>query len=417
MKFKWNLDESPPPIEEHSRAKLSVLRSYLRAYFDRLSVNLARDEFRLDLVDGFAGGGIFQDGNEIVPGTPLIMLEESETAKTRLNQGRIKHLNFDFKYYFIDKAKAHTDHLKKVLIERGYQVSDNEIVIRNSLFQDAAKDIIAEIHRRQPRAGRAIFLLDQTGFSQVDMNLVAQIFQKLPTAEVIFTFAADALVNFLADRPAIVQAVAPLDLTPQSISDLIQLKEGDGGRALVQRVFRDKIRSVTNATYDTPFFIRPERSRRTLWFLHLSRHPTAWDVMMQCHWNNRNTFEHYGPGGFEMMGWDNLNSGTLPLLRFGKIDERQMRKQILDAMPDRLFALASEGAITIDAVRHELANETAARFSDMDSIILELSREKEIEILDADNKVRSSRLRKLRPHDRIAIPKQMRMFFDSQRRG
>ena len=262
----------------------------------------------------------------------------------------------------------------------------------------------------------SIFLLDQTGFSQVKWDVVARILKKLPTAEVILTFAADHLVNFLADRPAIVQAVAPLDLTPQNISDLIQLKKGDGGRALVQRVLREKIRSVTNATYDTPFFIRPERSRRTLWFLHLSRHPTARDVMMQCHWNNRNTFEHYGPGGFEMLGWDNLSSRTLPLFRFGKIDEQQMRKQILDAMPDRLFALASEEAITIDAVRHELANETAARFSDMDSIILELFREKEIEILGADNKVRSSRLRKLRPHDRIAISKQIRMFFDIQRR-
>ena len=76
--FKWHPDEPPPLIEEHSKAKLDVLRSYLRAYFDRLNVNSARDEFKLDLIDGFAGGGTFRDNTGIVSGTPLIMLEESK---------------------------------------------------------------------------------------------------------------------------------------------------------------------------------------------------------------------------------------------------------------------------------------------------------------------------------------------------
>ena len=80
MSFRWRPGDPPPPIEEHSKAKLTVLRRYLRAYFDRLSVNRSRDEFRLDLIDGFSGGGVFTDGNEIVPGTPLIMIEESEGA-------------------------------------------------------------------------------------------------------------------------------------------------------------------------------------------------------------------------------------------------------------------------------------------------------------------------------------------------
>ena len=70
MDFRWYPGEPPPSIEEHSKAKPDVLRSYLRAYFDRLNVNPQREEFKLDLVDGFAGGGTFRDGNEILSGTP-----------------------------------------------------------------------------------------------------------------------------------------------------------------------------------------------------------------------------------------------------------------------------------------------------------------------------------------------------------
>ena len=414
--FKWHPDEPPPLIEEHSKAKLDVLRSYLRAYFDRLNVNLARDEFKLDLIDGFAGGGIFQDGNEIVSGTPLIMLEESETAIDRLSRARTKPLRFDFKHYFVDIEAAHTNHFRKVLDERGYRVDGEKIVVRNSRFEDTLDDIIAEIRRRQPRAGRSLFLLDQCGFSQVEIGIIARIFRELPAAEVILTFAADALINFLAETPEFVRMAIPLELTEHRISDLIQLRNGDGGRALVQRVLRGHIRDTTKATFDTPFFIRPRQSRRALWFLHLSRHPTARDVMIQCHWNNYNKFEHYGPGGFDMLGWDALNSGTLPLFHFEKLDAEATRRQLLNSMPNELFSLASEEPITIDAMRHMFANRTAARFSDLDSVVLELFREKEIEIRRPDGKVRSRTLKRISPTDRIAFPTQLFLPGTSRRR-
>ena len=328
MQFRWHPNDPPPEIEEHSRAKLAVLRRYIHDYYDKLGVNPARDELKLDLVDGFAGGGIFRDDGSIQSGTPLIMLEESEAAEKRLNENRTKPLRLDCKYHFVDVNPDHTRHLQKILHDRGYRVDGEKIVIHNRPFEDVAEEITEDILRRQPRAGRAIFLLDQTGFSQVGVARVANIFAKLPTAEVILTFAVDALINHLAETPQLIRAVAPLELTESQIHDLIEFRNGDGGRALIQRVIRDHIRTLTGATFDTPFFIRPKQSRRSLWFLHLSRHPTARNVMIQCHWGSYNTFEHYGSGGFDMLGWDALNTGTLPLFGFDEFDAEQMRSQL-----------------------------------------------------------------------------------------
>ena len=411
MPFKWHIDDPPPAIEEHSKAKLTVLRRYIRAYFDRLGTNPARDEFRLDLIDGFGGGGIFRDGDDIESGTPLIMLEEYIAAQQRLNRKRNKPLHFNCKFHFVDVSRDHTDHLRRVLTDRGFRVDGNEIAVHTSPFEDVADDIIAEILRRQPRSGRSIFLLDQTGFSQVELALVARILEKLPAAEVIMTFAADALLNHLAKTPALIRAVAPLGLSELQISDLIQLQGGDGGRALVQRVMRKHVRSATRASYDTPFFIRPKKSHRALWFLHLSRHPTARDVMIQCHWDSSNTFEHYGTGSFDMLGWNALipGSGTLPLFHFGELDAEQMQEQLLESMPAELNALATNGPITVDTMRHMFANRTAARFSDLDTVILKLAQEKEFDILTSEGKKRSRRLKRLRPADLIAVP-EMRLF-------
>ena len=417
MNFNWHPDERPPIIDPHSKAKLDVLRSYLRAYFDRLNVNPSREEFKIDLVDGFAGGGTFSDDEKLVSGTPLIMLEESKAAMDRLNEGRTKPLRFDYKCYFIEKEATHADHLRKVLRERSYALDDGKIVVRNSLFEDEVEDILTAIKHRQPRAGRAIFLLDQTGFSQVELKIVAKILSELPAAEVILTFAADALSNHLALTPEMIKMVAPIELTGSQITDLIQFKNGNAGRALVQRTLREHIRFKTGATYDTPFFIRPRQSRRALWFLHLSKHPTARDVMVQVHWQIQNTFEHYGTGDFGMLGWDALrNPETIPLFNFAEIDLSQMHRQLLNSMPQELFSLASKEPVTIDAMRHRFANRTAARYSDLESIVLQLFREGEIEILGANDRVRSASLQNLRTFDRIVMPKQTRIFFDDLHR-
>ncbi len=404
MPFTWHPNLPPPDIEEHSKAKLTVLRSYLSAYFDRLGANPSRDEFKLDLVDGFAGGGIFQDGERTESGTPLIMLEETEAAKARLNQDRHKPLRFDCNFHFVDIKDDHTAHLRRVLTDRGFRVDGQDIAVHTSPFEEVADHIIRKIKRRQPRSGRSIFLLDQTGFSRVELTLVARILQRLPAAEIILTFAADSLINHLAQTPALTRAVAPIELSELQINDIIQLRNGDGGRALIQRVMREHIRAVTAATYDTPFFIRPRQSRRALWFLHLSRHPTARDVMINCHWNNFNAFEHYGPGDFQMLGWDALHSGTIPLFHFEDLDAKQMREQLLNSMPEELYALAAETPITLDTMRHMFANRTAARFSDLDAVILRLVQEREFDILTPEGKKRSSNLTRINASDLIAVP-------------
>lgn len=404
--FLWTPGDDPPEIEEHSEAKLTVLRSYLRAYFDRLGAYMGREDFKLDLVDGFSGGGEFRKDGKTISGTPLIMLEEAVAAEIRLSKNRTKPLKFNIKHYFIDVNPKHTDYLRKVLGERNYDVNSPNIVIQNKKFEESVDKIIASIKSRQPRSGRSIFLLDQCGYSDVNLMTVKKIFEELNSAEVILTFAEDALIRFLSAKRGMIKYYAPLSMSKAKIDELLQLKSEEHGRALAQRVLRGHIRFITGAEYDTPFFLRPKGSRRTLWFLHLSRHPIARDVMIQCHWNVSNHFEHYGPGGLQILGWEGLTRKTTPLFRFGGLDKKEMDEQLLNELPAKLYILASEGPVTRDAILHTLANDTAARSSDIDQILAELNREKAIQIIAPDGKVRSKSLKNLRSTDRIKIPSQ-----------
>ena len=238
----------------------------------------------------------------------------------------------------------------------------------------------------------------------MELELVRRIFNELDHAEVILTFAADDLIDRLADRPQMYAAVRPIELEAVDIRDLIELKHGDGGKALVQRVLRDHIRTGTGATYDTPFFIRPEKSRKALWFVHLSRHPVARDVMVQCHWNNFNTFEHYGSGGLDMMGWDPLGSGLLPLFGFSQFDADLLYQQLVETIPSEMSSLHLSSPLPVGDFRAAVANRTAARSSDLDRALSALASAGEFDIQTKDGKVRQKGLTRIDSSDRIALP-------------
>lgn len=108
-----------------------------------------------------------------------------------------------------------------------------------------------------------------------------------------------------------------------------------------------------------------------------------------------------------MMGVDAIkNPEEISLFQFRKIESDRVKEQLLNSMPRQIASLASENPVTVDAIRHALANETTARFSDLDDVFIDLAREKEIDIRSSDGSIRSRShsLRRLKPADRIAFP-------------
>ena len=75
--YEWDFAE-PPPIGPHSLAKHRILREYVEEYVRVLTSNPRIDRLVLNLVDGFAGGGLYVDHAAptiIHPGSPQILLD------------------------------------------------------------------------------------------------------------------------------------------------------------------------------------------------------------------------------------------------------------------------------------------------------------------------------------------------------
>ncbi len=349
----YDYSDGPSLIEQHSVAKHRVLQTYLSAYFQTLVSSPNQDEFRLTLVDGFAGGGEYRDpdSTQILPGSPLIMLDAVREADFKVNSERRKPVHLDVNYFFIEKKPETANYLKKVLIDRGYEhLFDDKIFLRNASFLDSVDDIIGFIRKKSPRNGRSIFLLDQYAYKDIPAHVVRTILHTLPRAEVILTFGVDSFINFASDKGLshrlLTQIGIPDALQGRTIDD-IKSSERDW-RLLIQGGLYKNLVESCGAEYFTPFFIRNRQGFGDYWLIHMSQHPRARDVMTEVHWQNNNYFIHYGGAGLDMFGsgmigydprFDTRRSGQGALdFEFDDVAKRASVRALMDQIPRHIYA-------------------------------------------------------------------------------
>lgn len=303
-KWEWIVGQAPPPLDPHSKVKHQLVRDYLYKYINVLMANVKMPRLRLTLVDGFAGGGLYTEGNGTAPGSPLIMLQTVREAEAFLNASRTQTpREVDAQYHFVELNPSGFEHLKYALEGEGYGARvGKDIVLYNREFESVCGDIIATASAR--KAGqRAIFLLDQYAYDDIAMPTVRTIFQNLQGAEVILTFNVDSLLTFITDSDQFHTITRRIGLEPYiNWQDIARLKAGSQWRQIIQRQISHGIWKASGARFMTLFFVTPRGNRPwSYWLVHLSNAYRANDVMKTVHWDHGNSFGHsLEPGYFEI---------------------------------------------------------------------------------------------------------------------
>jgi len=231
------------------------------------------------------------------------MLEAMKTAQAEAQKRRTKPFHLDVQYIFVEKDGNALAHLRQVLIERGHgPLIDDRIHLIHGEFVDNSGRIMESV-RGRGRANRAIFMLDQFGYTDAPLPTIREILSKLENAEVILTFATDSLIDYLSTDEA---SQAILKKTGLSISptDIATAKQERDWRRAIQYSLHRQIPAQTGAKYYTPFFIRSQDAHRDFWLIHLSGHYRARDVMVGLHWQESTSFAHYGGPGLGMLGYN-----------------------------------------------------------------------------------------------------------------
>lgn len=410
----WKLGNDPPLIRPHSLAKHRVLRSYLERYVSVLTSNPRQEQLRLTLIDGFAGGGRYLDSRtkEERSGSPLIMLEAMELAAEEAQKIRNKPFNLDVQYIFIEKDRESLDYLQQVLADSKYAplIGDSIQLIQGE-FTEQVPDI-TEFVKKRGRAGRAIFVLDQFGYSAVPLPTIRSILATLDNAEVLLTFATDSLIDYLSDNEQTQQILTSVGITlpPTTIRTA---KEQRDWRRTIQFALHREIPERTEAKFYTPFFIRSTDAHRDFWLIHLSGHLRARDVMVGLHWKESTSFAHYGRSGLRMLGYDQQQDAEwthqhmLPGFYFDETALVSSQEELLEQLPERIFR-HSDGVVFNDLFAM-LTNECPVTAEVMKGVLSELAVAGVIQVKDKTGaKTRRASIQ----HDTdIIIPSRQKRLF------
>lgn len=422
--YVWQIGKELPLIEPHSIVKHKVIGAYLHAYIKILCSLPQRETLCLSLVDGFSGGGLYRrPEGDLHLGSPFVLLNTVRQAEAEINakreQANIRaRIDVRSQVFLIEKNIHACSFLRKSLPEHYSSTPRDQIHVINADFLSQINVIITAV-KKHGRSGRCIFVLDQYGYKEVPLQQLSLIFSQLPGAEIILTFAIDALINYVSafnkHRQGKSLAWAGY-LTPDEYDDLAQIKaaQDPAWKFRIQSCLIEKFRCDSGAKFVTPFFIMSRESHRGYWLLHLSTHSKANDAMKELHWELHNTFAHYGGAGLDMLAYDpredlGLNNQSALEFMFDSDAEKRSKICLLDDVPNQL---ARTGEISFGTFAAATANDTPVTKAMLKETLITLTRAHDIELVTpSGGRRRSENPETIRDNDVIRLKSQRSFLF------
>lgn len=172
------------PLEPHTRAKHALLKSYL----DRWFPILGKDHSRLNFIDGFAGPGEYEGGED---GSPIIALE---SAREHVERGTLPQ-DIEINFTFIEENAAHAAHLRARIGARAWPDGFVATVV-DGRFRDHVGAVLDRFEAEKKSLAPTFAFVDPFGFSGIPLSLLARIL-KFQRCEVLVNVMVDFINRFL----------------------------------------------------------------------------------------------------------------------------------------------------------------------------------------------------------------------------
>lgn len=412
--YHWKLGENLPNLGQHSRAKHRILDRYIRRYIEVCTATPVQEKLNLTIVDGYCGGGRYKYLDEEVPGSPLVILNAIAEMESKLNEIRPKGFEIRTNFVFIDLHRFHTDFLRAEIEASPFKDRlDKSIFIWTADFNERVNDAISSVRRLSPAKGRSIWLLDQYGWSDVSFGSMRKILEELEKAEIFLTFSVDSLIDYMSEQRIEQRGYRDIELDPGFIRELMADKgEGAGWRTLIQNTLYSHLVEKTGAQFYSPFFIHSSEAHRSYWFLHLSRHREARNVIGNIHWEENTISLHHGRAGLQALGFArNADPRQMDLSYSFDDHALALSRSVLANQIPRIIktAIDSDLAPSLEMLFGSHCNDTPVTREIFESVLLELRDEKEIIIEDASGNEKP-RAQSVAWTDRIVLARQRSLF-------
>lgn len=156
------------PISPHTAAKHDLLRNYLGAWFAIFGQSSNHD--KVNFIDGFAGPGVYADGEE---GSPIVslraLLEHSAVDNFAGTQ-----FNFIFNEHDGQRLDALKTMVERLRYELGEFPPNVKLRFENQNFNDLGEDILGSMQKSEVLAP-TFFFVDPFGYKDVPLELMQKL--------------------------------------------------------------------------------------------------------------------------------------------------------------------------------------------------------------------------------------------------
>ena len=319
----------------------------------------------------------------------------------------------DLRFVFNDKNTEHITYLEEVLKKEGHVIDGRTITTLTGTFEANLDRMIGLTQEASPRAGRSIWILDQTGWNAATLGSIARILTELPKSEVILTLARDHLIRLATNNPAQKDALREMGLSEEVLREISEIGEGKGAGAVGQRLLMEEIIRGTNAAEHSAFVLEPTGSNRAILLVHLANHERARDAMLEVQWALNGVVYHFAGEECEVLSYRGLREcDPIPLdLKFNETERDMVRERIGQELAEKIRT--QPGGVQVNDVLTWYRNRTLLTERDISMALAEEAGRGNLEMyndkLSLVNTKDAARRRNLDGY-RLAAPRQIKLF-------
>lgn len=396
------------PLEDHTKKKHTILSEYLAEYL-RIRCRIPQQErFRLAIVDGFSGAGLYKDGEY---GSPLIFLDTLINVTKEINSHRAvqghKLINIECLIIFNDSDPVAIQKLRENLAPMlgGIKEAEDNIDIYTEFYNEKFENGYLKIRDRILKTGckNVFFNLDQCGYSHVTMQVIRDITSTWKSSEILLTFMIKSFLAYLS--PDKKNNKARLEPEIQEKIDIIL----DGGvinkkewLGEAEKITFNYLRSC--AKYVSPFSINNPDGWQ-YWYMHFATSHRARQVYNDILHKFGEAQAHYGRAGLNMLSY-NSDQQKAGLYLFGEDSRSESKEALMEDIP-RLVSEAGD-ALLVEQFYENAYNETPAHSEDIHQAIID---SQELEVITASGGARR-KASTIKVDDTIRLISQRSFYFN-----
>lgn len=403
-RYDW---DSGAILEDHTKKKHTILSEYFSEYLRIRCQFPQQRKFRLAIVDGFSGAGLYKGGEY---GSPLIFIDALARIAKEINTYRLSQghplLSIECLIIFNDYDPNAIQKLKEnaAPMLAGIKEAEQHLTIHQEFLNEKFENAYSGIKERilGTKCHNVFFNLDQCGYSQVTAQVVRDITSTWRSAEILLTFMIKSFLAYLSpnrdNKGAALEPEVQEKINAILDKEVLNKKEWLGE---AEKIAFSYLKSC--AKYVSPFSINNPDGWQ-YWYMHFATSHRARQVYNDILHKFGEAQAHYGRAGLNMLSYDPGHQQA-GLYLFDEDSRGLSRDALMDDIP-RLVAQAGD-TLLVEQFYENTYNETPAHSEDIHQAIID---NPEIEVITESGGARR-KANTIKVGDTIRLVSQKSFYF------